>query len=137
MKLNENVELLSEMKLVGDAYTGAYTNGLTMTESQTMDNMEKVRNDDEEVAFVNRDNVSLRLLKDNQIDYMRVKSEVSNKSDKPIKIEMLSTFVLKKVKADKVHRLQSFWSQEGKLRTEDLIAHNAKAYRNNILLEIQ
>ncbi|MCQ2466842.1 MAG: alpha-galactosidase [Clostridia bacterium] len=118
MKLNENVELLSEMKLVGDAYTGAYTNGLTMTESQTMDNMEKVRNDDEEVAFVNKDNVSLRLLKDNQIDYMRVKSEVSNKSDKPIKIEMLSTFVLKKVKADKVHRLQSFWSQEGKLRTE-------------------
>lgn len=33
---------------------------------------------------------------------------------------MLASFALKGIKADKIHRLQSFWSAEGRLRTETI-----------------
>ena len=35
-------------------------------------------------------------------------------------MEMLASFALKGIKADKIHRLQSFWSAEGRLRTETI-----------------
>lgn len=118
MELYDGIELLTDMKLVGDAYAGAYTNGLTMTESQTFEKMTKEVDDEKKVRFINEDKVSLVLNKESCDSHMRLKTIVTNGSDKDIKVEMLSTFVLKKVSIDKVHRLQSFWSQEGKLRTE-------------------
>lgn len=118
MKLYDGIELLTDMKLIGDSYAGAYTNGLTMTESQTSERMKKVKEDDKETRFINDDKIELVLHKENNEHHMRLKSEVINNSERDVKIEMLATFELKKVEADKVHRMQSFWSQEGKLRTE-------------------
>lgn len=118
MDLYEGIKLTTETKFSGDAYAGAYTNGLTMTESGTMDRMKLVLENDAVQEFRNNENVSLLLQKSKEPTFCRVRTELTNGSNNDIKVEMLSTFVLKNVDVDKVHRLQSFWSQEGKLRTE-------------------
>lgn len=49
-----------------------------------------------------------------------VYTEFKNNSEKEVVMEMLASFALKGIKADKIHRLQSFWSAEGRLRTETI-----------------
>ncbi len=43
---------------------------------------------------------------------MHVWTEVENHSAEEITMEMLSSFALQNVVADKIHRIQSFWSQK-------------------------
>ncbi len=51
---------------------------------------------------------------------VEVSTEFINDSAEAVTLEMLSSFAIRGINADRIHRLQSFWSAEGKLRTESI-----------------
>ena len=60
----------------------------------------------------------LTLHREEEGDVLRVWTTVYNGSKRSITLEYLTSFAIRHIPADKVHRLQSFWSAEGKPRTE-------------------
>lgn len=112
--------LFTEMKLVGDSYPGGFICGMSMHNSQTMENFKKVSSSDSEDRYENEKGLVLRLEKEKDGEALRVRTVVANHGTEPVSVEFLTTFGLKSNKIDTIHRLQSFWSAEGKLRTEKL-----------------
>ena len=116
------MKLYTEMKIAGEAYPGGFVTGLTMHGSSTMERFSLKSGDEDPeqgtAVYEADDGLKLILTKTKDGSVLRVKTEVINNSDREISLELLTSFVLEGVEADKVHRLQSFWSAEGKLRTE-------------------
>lgn len=110
----------SEMKLVGDGYAGGFSCGLTMHNSQTMEDFRVLEETPEETVLVNSRGVHLVETRTADGEAIRVRTRVENGSKEKITLEMLTSFGLRGIRADKVHRLQTCWSAEGKLRTETM-----------------
>ena len=110
------MHLYAEMKLTGDGYAGGFSCGLTMYQSRTMEGFAKKSESPEAVRYENGDGVVLTVHKRQDGEALRTWTEVENNSPKEIAMELLTSFALKDVRADRIHRLQSFWSAEGKLR---------------------
>ena len=131
------MELVAEMKLAGDAYAGGFSCGLTMSGSQTIEGFSKCKESDEESVYKNTEGVVLVLKKEKQGEVMRVHTELINGSSKEITAQMLASFAIKGIVADKIHRLQSFWSAEGKLRTESIYELHLEPSWNRCGLRIE
>ncbi|MBO4580109.1 MAG: alpha-galactosidase [Clostridiales bacterium] len=118
------MRIYSEIKLTGDRYNGSYSNGQTMLSGGTMENFSLVEGTEEweegTARYENGEGLVLEVIKTEDNGALRVKTVVTNNSDKELKMELLTSFVISGVNADKIHRLQSFWSAEGKLRTETI-----------------
>ncbi len=118
------MRIFSELKLTGDSYAGGYSCGLTMLGSGTMERFSlKEGNEDWEegtTVYEDKEGLVLKVVKTKEGEALRVKTVVTNNSPKQVTMEMLTSFVISGVCADKIHRLQTFWSAEGKLRSETL-----------------
>lgn len=114
------MEYYAELKLRKDAHNGGFSNGLTLCGSESTRGLEKILEDDALIVYKNDYNhfVTLNMVKNS--DTVEVSTIFENRGYETTTLEMLSSFALKGIKADKVHRLQSFWSAEGKLRTETI-----------------
>ena len=112
------MKLSAEMKLMGDGYAGGFSCGLTMCFSQTMEHFAVKTETPEEIRYENEKGVVLTVHRRKEDGVLRTWTEVENNGTEEITLEMLASFALKDVAADRIHRLQSFWSAEGKLRTE-------------------
>ncbi len=112
------MELYSELKLVGDGYAGGFSCGATMTSSNTIRSFKKTYDGEEKAIWENPEGLTLTVNKTPHKGVQIVSTVLRNGSGRKITAEMLSSFAVKNTKADKIHRLQSFWSAEGKLRTE-------------------
>lgn len=119
-KGRRKMQLFGEMKLMGDAYAGGFSCGLTMENSGTMEEFSMYSEKEGELCYQSADGIFLIVHYEKDGEAVRTWTEVVNGSNKEISIEMLSSFAIKNVEADKIHRLQSFWSAEGKLRTESV-----------------
>ena len=53
---------------------------------------------------------------------MVIETSIENHGEKTVTMEMLTSVLLKKIKADKIYRLQSFWSAEGMLKIDTIKA---------------
>lgn len=115
-----SLELYGEVKLVGDAYSGGFSCGMSMTSSQTVNRLGKVEEDDNHILYRSEDGIKLEVVKKYVDNVVRVHTVLTNEGDKQFTAEMLASFAIAGVCADKIHRLQSFWSAEGKLRTESI-----------------
>ena len=114
------MQYYGEMKLLGDHYAGGFSCGMTMCGS-SMEQFKETSRSKEKITYQNEDDIELRVkLQEEEKDVIRLQSELINGSQKPITAEMLASFAIKGIEADKIHRLQSFWSAEGKLRTETI-----------------
>ena len=116
------MRLYTEIKVTGDAYPAAFSSGLTMHGSATMERF-TLKDGNEDFAegiseYESSDGIKLILSKTLDGSVLKVRSSVINNSNREISLELLTSFALDNVKADKIHRLQSFWSAEGRLRTE-------------------
>lgn len=114
------MEFYAEMKLAGDEYAGGFSCGLTMTGSKTIKGFTPISETPEKTQYQNERGNILTVHKKKDGAALRTWSTVHNGSQEEITLEMLASFVLTNVEADKIHRLQSFWSAEGKLRTETI-----------------
>lgn len=115
-----NISYDMECKFTGDRYGGGFSAGLTMTGSSTRDKFELIHEDSEKKVYDNKEGivVTCHYKKDN--DAIRTYTEIENKGNKEVTMEMFASFVLKQVEADAIYRMQSFWSAEGKLRRETI-----------------
>lgn len=114
------MEYYTEMKLRGDGYAGGFSCGLSMGASDTITNFEITSENEEESIYKNKEGVVIRVRRIADGEATRVQTTVTNGSGKEIEMEMLSSFAIRGIQADRIHRLQSFWSAEGKLRTESI-----------------
>lgn len=118
--------IAGEVKLLGDAYPGCYANGLSMIGSDTMNRFQTKLENDRETLLQTEDGISLTVRHETRKkDGVRViHTSITNGSDKDISMEMLTSFLLRDIKADKLHRMLSFWSEEGRHQVEELAELN-------------
>ena len=110
-----------EIKVIGDSYAGGFSCGMTLGDNGTMQQMETViDNEDRTVYEDSQRGLSLTVNHIKENDVWNVITEVTNNGKHPVTLELLSSFLLKDVKVDRVHRMQSFWSAEGKLKSESI-----------------
>ncbi|MCQ2494444.1 MAG: alpha-galactosidase [Lachnospiraceae bacterium] len=120
-RIDENIEISSQIKLTGDEYAGFYSNGLTMQDSETMRRMSVIEENDTHTVMRDDRGVELEVLHEQLADstYM-IRSVITNKGENDVTLEMADSFSAKGIKADKIHRMTSFWSAEGRLKTDDV-----------------
>ncbi len=114
------MEYYVELKLRNDEHAGGFSNGMTLCQSQSTNNLEQTYESNGSIVYKNTQNhyVTLNMIKNS--DTVEVSTTFENRGDETATLEMLSSFAIKGISADKIHRLQSFWSAEGKLRTETI-----------------
>lgn len=115
------MEFYAEAKFLGDANPGGFTAGLSMAESATVAEFEMVSQTEGETVFRDKREHEIIQKRTKFGDAVCVETTFVNHANEPVTLEMLATVALRGVAADKVHRLQSFWSAEGKLRTETML----------------
>jgi len=132
------VENLVQLKLVGDAYPGGYSQGITMRSSESCDLLRytsqtvSVENGIRQVkTHLSGPRVSaLHTLElPDQRGYARIRTEITNTSGELQKVEMLSSFSLcnlspidekERMQELELIRMESRWSGEGKLLRQTL-----------------
>lgn len=114
------MEYYVELKLRTDAHNGGFSNGMTLCGSKSTCDLEKISKEDDRITYKNSYNHYVTLSMKEKEHTIEVSTTFENMGDEPTTLEMLSSFAIKGIKADKIHRLQSFWSAEGKLRTETI-----------------
>lgn len=114
------MEYYVELKLRKDDHGGGFSNGLTLCGSESTRMLQKTSEYDGTRVYKNSENqyVTLNMVK--HINTLEVSTIYENRGNENVTLEMLSSFAIRGIKADKVHRFQSFWSAEGKLRTETI-----------------
>ncbi len=115
------MEYFAEFKLQKDAYSGGYASGLSMCNSQSVGELEKISETTEKTVYEDKRGHQLIVDREQYKDVTFVTSTFINNGKEDATLEMLASFAIKGVEADKVYRLQSFWSAEGKLRVESIL----------------
>lgn len=110
----------AEVKLNKDAMNGGFSAGLSMLGSDTMSSMTLFEDTVEKKNYKNAEGLSLTVTYDKKGDTYEVNTVVKNAGKEPVTMEMLSSFVLREMKVDKIYRMLSFWSAEGKLKVESV-----------------
>ncbi len=117
-----------EMKLMEDAYGSGFSSGLTLAGSRSTKDLICVQETEDRRIFENQKGhqVSLLLKKlsatksqnDNGQGVIELQTVFDNRSKETACLELLSSFAIQGVKADRIYRMQSFWSAEGRLRVD-------------------
>ncbi len=112
----------AEVKFIGETYSDCYTCGLTMLRSGSMSGFKAVAENESESEYQRDDGIVLRVkhTKSPLSDATEVVTEIENTGDKELTMEMLTSVLLRKVKADRIHRLLSFWSAEGRHKVDSV-----------------
>ena len=108
-----------ELKLTSDAYGGGYAGGLTLCGSQSTNELVEI----EKNKFTNKHGHTV-ILNENyrsDADVTEYSTTFINTSNQEAVLELLTSFALKEIECDKVHRMQTYWSAEGRLKTETMI----------------
>lgn len=114
--------MYAQVKFAGDEYSGGYVNGLSMIGSETMNRFTVKYESPEKTVMETKNGIILTTLHITVFDLPVKKyiTSIFNGSDEPFTLEMISSFYLPDIKADKIHRMTSFWSSEGRLKTDSI-----------------
>lgn len=114
------MEYYVELKLREDAHNGWFSNGLSFSGNESTRSLVKKTETDNKIVYENNKGhvVTLNMIKN--ADTLELSTSFKNDGTETAILELLSSFAIKGIKADKIYRLQSFWSAEGKLRTESI-----------------
>ncbi|MBO4678321.1 MAG: alpha-galactosidase [Lachnospiraceae bacterium] len=129
----------AQLKFTGDEYCGFYSCGLTMLDNSSMRLFETVSECDDETLLASKDGLYLKVshTQSPYSDATEVITSFTNTSDREVTLEMITSFLLPEVKADKIHRILSFWSAEGRVKTDDLCDINMEASWNNMAFRVE
>ncbi len=118
--------ITGEVKFIGDAYPGAYANGISMIGSETMRRFREDSQSADGKSFKTEDGIELTVSgRSGKSEGVTVVStSIHNGSSSEVTLEMMTSFLLTGVKADKVHRMLSCWSSEGLHKVDDLAEMN-------------
>ncbi|MCR5153858.1 MAG: alpha-galactosidase, partial [Lachnospiraceae bacterium] len=124
----------AEVKIIGDNYEGNYSSGLTMHGSETALKFgNPVREDKETLTYKTKDGLTLSVKTRQSLisEAKEIFTTFTNNSNKEVTLEYITSFMLKDLVADKIHRLMSFWSAEGKHRVDTIKGLNMEASWSN------
>ena len=129
----------ASLKLIGDGYEGFYTAGLTMISNDSIKRFKSVRSDESETVLKTDDGLTLFVthVRDKESDATNVVTSFKNDGKEAVTLEMMTSFLLTGIKADKVHRIRSFWSEEGRLKTDALADLNLERAWNNMAYRVE
>ncbi len=114
------MEFYVEWRLKGDNYFDSFGNGLTLSRSESVQKMEKVSENEQETLFKGCKGHEIKVAHIKRDGITEIRTVFENKTDAPARLELLSSFAIKGIKADRIHRAASFWSAEGKLLSQDI-----------------
>ena len=107
-----------ELKIMGDSYPGGFSNGASLCYSESSGRMKEISRTDSLVTYRDDRGYDLNIHIRPVGEATEIFTEFSNSSDSPVTLEMLSSMALSGIKADKVYRMRSCWSSEGRLIVE-------------------
>lgn len=133
------MEFKGEIKLKGDEYTGFYSCGLTMLGSSTMGRFSNVQATDDSNIYRSEDGLELSVvhMPSAASDATEILTTFTNNSDKPVILELLTSFVVPGIKADKIYRILSFWSAEGKVKVDSVKDLNLEMSWNKMAFRVE
>lgn len=131
------MEFYAELKLSGDSYAGEFSCGLTMTSSGTAARLKKVSETEDKTVWETPEGVTLVQNREKRGGAVVLSSVLKNGTADGITVEMLASVAIKQIAADRVHRLQSFWSAEGKHRAETVEDLNLEPSWNGFGMRIE
>ncbi len=102
-----------ELKILGDPYPGGFSNGATMCMAGS--GMKEIYSTDAERHFADERFHEMAVFTRPLGEATEIVTEFYNKSSEDVTLEMLSSFAISGIKADKVYRMRSCWSSEGRL----------------------
>lgn len=115
------MNISGEVKIIGDSYAGGFSCGLTMGDSGTMEKFQLKAETTCERRYETEDGLSLTVEHSTAGEGAEaVRTIFSNHSKEPVCLEMITSFRLRDVRVDRVYRMQSCWSAEGKLKVESV-----------------
>ena len=114
------MEFYSEFRLRGDNYNDGYGNGMTLSQSQSVKEMKLVSDSRDLTVFETSKGQIVRSVHEHKGDVIECRTVFENKGDEDVVLELISSFAIKGINADRIHRACSFWSAEGKLLSQDL-----------------
>ncbi|MBQ7202504.1 MAG: alpha-galactosidase [Eubacterium sp.] len=118
------MEFTTQWRLLGDHFCGHYANGLTMSNGESVRGMKKLSEDDGCTVFEGKRGHKIKCLHEFKNGVYTCRSVFENTTDETARLELLSSFAINGIKADKIHRATSFWSAEGKLLSQTLTELN-------------
>ncbi len=114
------MEYYVEWRLRGDRYSDAFGNGLTLASGESTRDMTKISEDADVTVFQGKKGQILRVYHEKQGDAVLCWTVFENPTDEPVTLELISSFAIRELKADRMHRATSYWSAEGKLLSQEL-----------------
>ncbi len=114
------MEFYAEWRLRGDSYNNGYGNGHTLSQSESVRECKKTVESENETCFEGKNGIKVKSIHNKKKKVYECFTEIENTGTSDAYIELLSSFALKGMKADKIHRATAFWSAEGKLLSQDL-----------------
>ena len=129
----------ASLKFIGDGYEGFYTAGLTMISNDSIKKFTHVSSDDDNTVLSTDDGLRLSVthVRDKESDATNVVTSFKNDGKEAVTLEMMTSFLFTGIKADKVHRIRSFWSEEGRLKTDVLADLNLERAWNNMAYRVE
>lgn len=128
-----------EVKFVGDGYAGFYSCGLTMQDSYTWRAFREVSSTDVETIYGNPEGVTLKVshIYDESADATEITTTIINNSDREVNLEMLTSFMIGGIKADRIVRITSFWSAEGRVKEDSINDLNLEMSWNHMAFRVE
>lgn len=114
------MKFYTEWRLLGDDYNDSFGNGFTLSGGESVKAMKKLTETESETVYIGKHGHKITSVHKKSGDVTECYSIFENTADKTARIELLSSFAVSGIKADRMHRATSFWSAEGKLLSQDL-----------------
>lgn len=112
-----------QLKVRGDDYNSSFTNGHSMANSESVRRCKKVSEDSEKTVY-EAEKYRVTAYHIPEKNAVKCYTVFENTSDEDITLDMFSSFCLEGIEADVIHRACSFWSAEGRLKSENLMDMN-------------
>ena len=129
----------AEVKLMKDEYAGFYSCGLTMLGSSTMRRFTQTEEAGDMLILSSEDGLKVKVetKKNPYSDAYEIQTEFINNSEAEATMEMITSFLFPDIKADKIHRILSFWSAEGRVKTDELVSLNMEHSWNHMAFRVE
>lgn len=133
------MNIKGEVKFTKDAYGGFYSCGQTMLFGRSMGRFTENTVNDEITEYVTADGIKMTVqhVTDPYTGAVRVQTSIVNDAKEEVTMEMLTSFLVPGIKADKIHRILSFWSAEGKIKTDTVTSLNMEPSWNHMAYRLE
>lgn len=118
------MKFYTEFKLRTSAFGGGFTNGMTMTGSESVTNCRKSYEDNDKTVFEYGGDCVAECFHVNKGDVTECFTKFTYNGESAVDLDMLSSFAIRNIHANVIHRAASFWSAEGRLISERLVDMN-------------